>query len=167
MPDENTTMTADATQPAPAPVEHVKPETQQPAPASADQPKPEDAQFAPPPAAATQQSPAITRAPTRVARGVTRKGAPNTAAAAARQAKPAKPAAPAKAKVPDYRKLKLDADDVIGGVRKKQSVEGGHQGPRLLREVPHRHDRRRSGQGGRAARLRRLGRGARLYHSQI
>jgi hypothetical protein len=132
MPDENTTTTAAATQPAPAsaPAENVKPETEQPAPTSADLPKPEDAQ----PATATvessgtRQSPAVTRAPTRVARGVSRKGAPNTTAAASRQAKPAKPAAPAKPKVPDYRKLKLNADDVIGGVRKVNPWKEGTKG---------------------------------------
>jgi hypothetical protein len=114
--------------PAPAPAEHVKPDAAQPAPAPAGQPKAEDAQSVPTPAdAAGKQSPAITRAPTRVARGVTRKGAPNTAAAA-KSAKPAKAAAPAKAKVPDYRKLKLNAEDVIGGVRKNNPWKEGTKG---------------------------------------
>jgi hypothetical protein len=97
----------------------VKPDATQPTPAPAD---------ATVESGATRQSPAITRAPTRVARGVTRKGAPNTAAAAARQAKPAKLAAPAKAKVPDYRKLKLNTDDVIGGVRKVNPWKEGTKG---------------------------------------
>jgi outer membrane biosynthesis protein TonB len=128
MPDENTTTTADATQPAPAPAENVKPDTAPPAPAPAEQPKSDTAQPAPAPAETTQRSPAVTRAPTRVARGVTRKGAPNTAAAA-KSAKPAKtPAAPAKSKVPDYRKLKLNAEDVIGGVRKVNPWKEGTKG---------------------------------------
>src|SRR5271166_4233808 len=80
MPDENTTTTVHATQPAPAPAEHVKPNTEQPAPATATVES-----------SGTRPSPAITRAPTRVARGVTRSGAPHTAAAA----RPAKPAAAA------------------------------------------------------------------------
>jgi hypothetical protein len=123
----------------PAPAEQVKPDAAQPAPAPADDLKPEATQPAPARAAAdatvesaaTQQSPAITRAPTRVARGVTRSGAPHTAAAARPAkpaAKPAKPAAPAKAKVPDYRKLKLNADDVIGGVRKVNPWKEGTKG---------------------------------------
>jgi hypothetical protein len=111
----------------PAPAEQVKPNTEQPAPASdAAQPSatPADATVR---STATQQPPRVTRGPTKVARGVTRKGAANTAAAA-RQAKPTKPAAPAKAKVPDYRKLKLNAEDVIDGVRKSNPWKEGTKG---------------------------------------
>jgi hypothetical protein len=128
MSDENTHATPDATQPAPAPVENVKPDAEQPAPAPAGQPKPEDAQSVPTPAAAGKQSPAISRAPTKVARGVTRRGSPHTTATTTRPAKPAKSAAPAKAKVPDYRKLKLNAEDVIGGVRKVNPWKEGTKG---------------------------------------
>ena len=133
MPDENTTTTADATQPVPAPAEQVKPDAAQSAAELAENVKPDNATPATTRAdaivetSAKGQSPAITRAPTKVARGVTRKGAPNTAAAA-RQAKPAKPAAPAKPKVPDYRKLKLNADAVIGGVRKVNPWKEGTKG---------------------------------------
>jgi hypothetical protein len=111
--------------PAPAPAEQVKPTGEQSAPEPAENMKPDAAQ--PAPAPATRQSPKITKAPTKVARGVTSRGAPNTAAAA-RSAKPAKPAAPAKPKVPDYRKLKLNADDVIGGVRKENPWKAGTKG---------------------------------------
>jgi hypothetical protein len=114
----------------PAPAELLNPDAEKPAPSPVEQPKPEDAQSAP--ATATvessgpRQSPAITRAPTKVARGVTRKGAPN--AAAARSAKPAKAAGVPKEKIPDYRKLKLNADDVIGGVRKVNPWKPGTKG---------------------------------------
>ena len=37
-------------------------------------------------------------------------------------------AAPTKPKVPDYRKLKLNADDVIGGVRKDNPWKPGTKG---------------------------------------
>ena len=125
--------------PAPAPAENVKPDTGQPTPATAEELKPQAAEPAPAPAEATtpapatRQSPKITRAPTKVARGVTRKGAPNAVAAAkpaksAASAKPAKAAAPAKSKVPDYRKLKLNADHVIGGVRKNNPWKEGTKG---------------------------------------
>jgi hypothetical protein len=61
---------------------------------------------------------------TRVARGVTRKGAPNAVAAA----RPTETASPAKEKIPDYRKLTLNADDVIGGVRKNNPWKQGTKG---------------------------------------
>jgi hypothetical protein len=133
---DETNMTAIPQLPAPAPAEEMKPDTAQatPAPAQqqaepdATQPAPTDATVESSAAVtATQQAPRVARGPTKVARGVTRKGAPNTAAAA-KSAKPAKAAAPAKAKVPDYRKLKLNADDVIGGVRKVNPWKEGTKG---------------------------------------
>jgi hypothetical protein len=114
MSDETTT-----TPVLPAPAGQLKPEGSQPVTSPADAASESSAT-----ATASQQAPKVTRAPTRVARGVTRKGAPNAVAAA----KPTKTASPAKEKIPDYRKLTLNADDVIGGVRKvnpwKEATKG-------------------------------------------
>jgi hypothetical protein len=119
MPDENTNTIADATQPAPVPAEGVKPEEAQPATAPADvAPTLDDA--------APQQPLRVTRGPTKVARDVTKKGAPNAVAAA--KPAPAKTATPPNEKIPDYRKLKLSADDVIGGVRKENPWKAGTKG---------------------------------------
>jgi hypothetical protein len=125
----------DAGQPAPMPADQPKPDPKEPAPA--DQAKPDPARAAAPsagqpaapspakPGSAAARSPAVTRGATRVAKGVARRGAPNAVAAAA---KPAKSASPPKEKVPDYRKLKLNADDVIGSVRKVNPWKEGTKG---------------------------------------
>jgi hypothetical protein len=133
-------MKPDAAQPAPAPAQQEKADAAEsapaqqvkPEPALAEQQKPDARHPTPSPAAkpgsaAARRSAAVTRGATRVARGVTRRGAPNAAAAAA---KPAKAASLPKEKVPDYRKLKLNAEDVIGGVRKVNPWKEGTKGHR-------------------------------------
>src|SRR5438309_446488 len=107
MSDETTTTPA-----LPAPAEQLRPEGTQPVTA------PADAAIG---STATQQPPKVTRAPTRVARGVTRKDAPQAVAAA----KPTRATSPTKEKITDYRKLTLNADDIIGGVRKNNPWKEG------------------------------------------